>query len=56
MTAHQQDVGQDGELKGGVHQGVQGRPGAGGDPIHVVQDEVTDIIDLDQVGQEQTCT
>ena len=51
---HQEDVGQDGELEGGVHQGVQGRPGARRDPIHVIQDKVTNIIDLEKVGQEQT--
>ena len=51
---HQEDVGQDGELEGGVHQGVQGRPGARRDPVHVIQDKVTNIIDLDKVGQEQT--
>ena len=51
---HQEDVGQDGELEGCVHQGVQGRPGARRDPVHVIQDKVTNIIDLDKVRQEQT--
>ena len=52
---HQEGVGQDGELEGGVHQRVQGRPGARRDPVHVIQDKVANIIDLDKVGKEQTC-
>ena len=54
FPAHQENVGQYRVLKGGVHQSVQGRQGTGGDFVHVIQDKVTNIIDLGQVGQEQT--
>ena len=54
FPTHQEDVGEYGVLKGGVHQGFQGRQGTGGDFVHVIQDKVTNIINLGQIDQEQT--